>query len=640
MFFGMKTKKEVQQDVDTPVIDNTPIEPYEDEPASWKSLTDAQLAEVWYHLALTNESSDPGIHQPGGDDFLWYMDAAASGNRCAQYTLGKMYYRGVMTPANAFRAGLWFAKASEAGCPFADYELGKMYCLGISMTKDESAARTYFQKAYEAFQKIDSVRQNKAIELKLAVMCENGLVEQADHDTAKHWRDLIAGRNESPASAPQEKQMVEQTVATELQNSGSLAKIDLNKGDLVDVPVEYIIPADNNKYAANDSDEDLRNLAVSIQTNGLINPIVLNQKSKTKYQIISGERRYRAITQFLGWKTIPSIVYYRLSSNRAQLMLHSANLDVREYTPGQKLQFYIETEKLLRKMQQSGEYSGTILKGISELMKTSTHQVRKYQKIVEGFSKKQVKQVINGEMSIERAYKLSKLKLMKQDDTPGRTSKFALEMDVDEGQNTIGRMSKFEPEMDVDEEQNALGRTSSFEPEMDVEKERNTPGRTSDFEPKLDANEEENTPGRVSNYESEKDVNEEQKTLGRTSIFESEKDVNEAQNTPGRTSSFEPELDVEKERNTSGRTSELEDPESYQEAISLLPDLPIEPGMTCAVVNGDGVRSGYVDRIEIYDNALLISVLVDSIRMPFPVSMIGKTVFVGSGCFDQAKRAI
>ena len=158
-------------------------------------------------------------------------------------------------------------------------------------------------------------------------------------------------------------------------------------------------------------------------------------------------------------------------------------------------------------------------------------------------------------------------------------------------------------------------------PETDADAEQNTPGRTSAFEPETDADGEQNTPGR-------------------TSSFVPNSDVDEEQNTPGRKSAFVPETDVDEKQNSSGRTSNFEDPESYQEAISLLPDLPIEPGETCAVVSAIGVQSGYIDRIEIYNNALLISVLVDSIRMPYPVSMLGKTIFIGSGCFDQAKRAI
>jgi ParB/RepB/Spo0J family partition protein len=603
VLFRKKTKKEVKQEAETPEVDNTsPVEPYEDEPDSWKSLTDEQKADVWYHLALTNESSDPGTHQPGGDDFLWYMDAASCGNRCAQYTLGKMYYTGVMTAANIFQSGLWLSKSSAAGCPFADYELGKMCAYGIGMPENKETARAYYKKAYEAFQSIDNARQNKAIELKLAVMCENDLVDQANPETARYWRDLISGRNKIPAPAPPEEQIIEKPAAPEPQSNEGISKIDLNKGNLVNVPVEYIIPADDNKYAANDSDEDLYALAMSIQANGLINPITLNQKSKTKYQIISGERRYRAITKFLGWETIPSIVHFRLSSNKAQLMLHSANLDVRDYTTGQKLQFYIEVEKLLRKMQQSGEYDGTIQKGISEAMHMSMHQIRKYQKIVESLSKKQVKQVINGNMNLEQAYSLAKLHVVRQDVELGRTSAFEPNTDADEGQEAGGRTSAFEPDTDADEGQEDNGRTSAFEPDTDAD--------------------------------------EGQETGGRKSAFAPDTDMDEGQETGGRKSAFEPDMDADEEQNPPGRTSDFEDPECYQEAISLLPDLPVEPGETCAVVNATGVQSGYVDRIEIYDNALLVSVLVDSIRMPFPVSMIGKTIFIGSGCFEQAKRAM
>jgi ParB/RepB/Spo0J family partition protein len=669
--FGMKSKKAIQEKADIPETNNmNAVEPYADEPASWNNLSDEQKADAWYHLALTNESSDPGTHQPGGDDFLWYMDAAAGGNRCAQYTLGKMYYKGVMTTVNPFQAGLWYSNSSGAGCPFADFELGKMSALGISMPENKDAASAYYQKSYEAFLSIDNKKQNKAIELKLAVMCENGLVNQADHNTAKHWRDLISGQITVQATVSDKEQENEDSasIKSDLSN-GNLLTTNPNKGNQMDIPVEYIVPADDNKYAANDSDEDLNALAMSIQANGLINPITLNQKSKTKYQIISGERRFRAISKFLGWETIPSIVYYRLSSNKAQLMLHSANLDVREYTSGQKLQFYMETEKLLRKMQQSGEYDGAIQKGISELMGLSTHQIRKYQKIIDSLSKKQVRQVVNGDMNLEQAYNLAKLHvirkdipepdLIKEQDAPGRTSTFESEPDIIVKQDTPGRASALQSEPDVTCEQNTPGRASALQSEPDVTCEQNTPGRASALQSEPDATEEQDTLGRASAFESEPEVTEEQDTLGRasalqpepevteeqdtfgrTSAFESEPEVTEEQDTPGRASALQPEPDVIEEQDIHGRVSAFEDPESYQAALSLLPDLPIEPGVTCAVLNGSGAQSGYVDRIEIYNNALLISVLIDSIRMPYPVSMIGKTIFIGSGCFEQAERAI
>jgi ParB family transcriptional regulator, chromosome partitioning protein len=52
---------------------------------------------------------------------------------------------------------------------------------------------------------------------------------------------------------------------------------------------------------------EIASLAESLQTHGLLEPVVVHQLSSGSYQLIAGERRLRAATQ-LGWKTIPAII--------------------------------------------------------------------------------------------------------------------------------------------------------------------------------------------------------------------------------------------------------------------------------------------------------------------------------------------
>lgn len=54
------------------------------------------------------------------------------------------------------------------------------------------------------------------------------------------------------------------------------------------------------------SDEKLSELAQSLQTHGLLQPITV-RKQPSGYEIIAGERRWRA-SQKLGWKEIPALV--------------------------------------------------------------------------------------------------------------------------------------------------------------------------------------------------------------------------------------------------------------------------------------------------------------------------------------------
>jgi ParB family chromosome partitioning protein len=67
-------------------------------------------------------------------------------------------------------------------------------------------------------------------------------------------------------------------------------------------------------------EEALEELAVSIQSLGLVQPITLREISNDKYQIISGERRYRASLK-AGLETIPAYVKKATDENIMEMAL-------------------------------------------------------------------------------------------------------------------------------------------------------------------------------------------------------------------------------------------------------------------------------------------------------------------------------
>lgn len=72
------------------------------------------------------------------------------------------------------------------------------------------------------------------------------------------------------------------------------------------IPIQDIVP---NRFQPRTvfADEKINELAQTIHTHGIIQPIVLREYEKGKYEIIAGERRWRAVTK-LGWDTIPAII--------------------------------------------------------------------------------------------------------------------------------------------------------------------------------------------------------------------------------------------------------------------------------------------------------------------------------------------
>jgi ParB family transcriptional regulator, chromosome partitioning protein len=72
------------------------------------------------------------------------------------------------------------------------------------------------------------------------------------------------------------------------------------------LPIEQILPGDSQPRTVFD-DVRLSELAESIKQHGVIQPIVVRKRNNQQFEIIAGERRWRA-AQKAGLKTIPAVV--------------------------------------------------------------------------------------------------------------------------------------------------------------------------------------------------------------------------------------------------------------------------------------------------------------------------------------------
>lgn len=112
--------------------------------------------------------------------------------------------------------------------------------------------------------------------------------------------------------------------------------------EVVKLPVEKITP---NKYQPRTIfDEDkIEELARTINTHGIIQPIVLRPIDNDGYEIIAGERRFRAMKK-LGWTEVPAIVREMSDKETASVALIE-NLQREELTAIEEAMAY---EKLLQ----------------------------------------------------------------------------------------------------------------------------------------------------------------------------------------------------------------------------------------------------------------------------------------------------
>ena len=73
-----------------------------------------------------------------------------------------------------------------------------------------------------------------------------------------------------------------------------------------EIRVDQIVP--NPRQPRRDfSDAELQELQLSLQESGLLQPIAVRPRNDGKFELIAGERRFRAATR-LGWTTIPAVI--------------------------------------------------------------------------------------------------------------------------------------------------------------------------------------------------------------------------------------------------------------------------------------------------------------------------------------------
>ena len=102
---------------------------------------------------------------------------------------------------------------------------------------------------------------------------------------------------------------------TDITTNESIANTNQVVGSVSEIKIEQIEV--NPFQPRTDFDQDaLQELAISIKELGIIQPLTVRKLGYDKFQLISGERRFRAL-QLAGLKTVP--VYVRIANDQAML---------------------------------------------------------------------------------------------------------------------------------------------------------------------------------------------------------------------------------------------------------------------------------------------------------------------------------
>ncbi|AIE61694.1 nucleoid occlusion protein [Bacillus methanolicus] len=96
------------------------------------------------------------------------------------------------------------------------------------------------------------------------------------------------------------------------------------------IPIEDIVP---NRFQPRTvfDDEKIEELARTIHTHGIIQPIVVREFGNNQFEIIAGERRWRAMKK-LGWDEVPAIIK-NLNDTETASMALIENLQREELSP-------------------------------------------------------------------------------------------------------------------------------------------------------------------------------------------------------------------------------------------------------------------------------------------------------------------
>jgi len=107
--------------------------------------------------------------------------------------------------------------------------------------------------------------------------------------------------------------------------------------EILEIHVSEILPGDNDRTSFDQA--GLEELAESIKTHSLAQPITVRPLGDGKFQIVAGERRFRAISQILKLETAPCIVR-KMDDEEASAIMLAENIGRKDLDPVDEAQAY------------------------------------------------------------------------------------------------------------------------------------------------------------------------------------------------------------------------------------------------------------------------------------------------------------
>lgn len=188
---------------------------------------------------------------------------------------------------------------------------------------------------------------------------------------------------------------------------------------IVNIPLDTLVPSSANLYGIREVEE----LAASIESMGLLHNLVVRELDGGRYEIISGERRYRACKLLYeggnaDYAALPCKVEGASSEAIAELKLIFANATARELTDFEKVEQAARMKELFRRLRAEGyEVKGRLREIVAGVLDVSPAQVGRLESVSEKLIPEYKEELKAGNIGISAAYDASTLPEDKQRET-------------------------------------------------------------------------------------------------------------------------------------------------------------------------------------------------------------------------------
>lgn len=189
----------------------------------------------------------------------------------------------------------------------------------------------------------------------------------------------------------------------------TVSKLDTTETPVQMVALDLIDPHPDNFFAVED---DITDLAESIELNGLLQPLVVTPAEDGRYRTIAGHRRRKALLQLAAenpekWQRVPCMVTHPASPELEELALIQTNTEAREIGWNEKNKAATRVEEILVKLQkeQGVQLPGKMRTHVAKIIKASESQIARAKFIAKNLIKPLQQKGVNDSV----AYKLAHL---------------------------------------------------------------------------------------------------------------------------------------------------------------------------------------------------------------------------------------